>query len=881
MFRVRVCVFAAAILAAASAAVAATVSGVITDATGAAVPAARITLRDVASGAETSVDSDAQGRYVIEPRTAGIYLLVVRRDGFAEAARTVVVERADQRLDMPVRLALGVLQTELTVTAARTEREIRQVPLNVGTLSGAALAQSNPLSAGTALSNAANITPVGDGPFGVRPRLRGLDSTRLLVLVDGERLNTARLATDRAGAEVGLVATDALDRVEIVNGAGTLMYGSDALAGTINLLTKQPNFSAARRLTYGLRGFYSSNENGLRGSATIGAESVRAAFRIDAGAERFDNYRAGAFTDESTAPFFASGELKRADTIDTNFGFAFKAFPEPFNAPYVRTDREVGNSGAKAAFVNASALLNLAAQQTLRFRYQQRRATDVGFPDFAAPFFFNEIRLPNTELAKASLRYEARAITPWLANLSATAYLQRSERVLENRLPVQFPAPTAATFFPITVFRLDVLSTTTQQVWTPGIDLQTVITPASHHVITTGVTMYGDRSRDDRTTVTTTSMIGQVALGSRGPAATVFATPVVLGAPVTAHPVRVPDSRFRDIGVFAQDEWRVRPALSIVAGLRGDFYSVTSDGTSGYDIASVIAGATPAIDPATLPPAGGSTVTRRSLTGDVGIVYNADGRVSPFARYGRSYRHPNLEELYFAGPATAGSIVPNVNVKPETGDNVDAGVKIRAGRFTGGAFGFVNQYRNFIAQDVVVAKNAMGPLSQSTNYASVRIAGLELNASAPVTLRPGVITLAASAAFTRGTLLTAINPATGASLNDGPADNITPAKYVAAARFTHAGGQWWVEYGVRAQQDVTRVATTLLDSPFLIAQDLFSLDGFTVHRAGGGVNVGRGPRQARVVFAVENLTDRYYREQFQFAPARGRSFTIGLQLGAF
>ena len=85
---------------------------------------------------------------------------------------------------------------------------------------------------------------------------------------------------------------------------------------------------------------------------------------------------------------------------------------------------------------------------------------------------------------------------------------------------------------------------------------------------------------------------------------------------------------------------------------------------------------------------------------------------------------------------------------------------------------------------------------------------------------------------------------------------------------------------MRAQGDVTRVAETLLDSPFLIAQDLLSLDGFAVQRLGWGVNLARGRDRVGLTFAVENLTDRYYREQFQFAPARGRSFTVGLNVGS-
>ena len=103
---------------------------------------------------------------------------------------------------------------------------------------------------------------------------------------------------------------------------------------------------------------------------------------------------------------------------------------------------------------------------------------DVGFPDFEQPFFFNDTSLPHSNLDKFSARYEARAITPWLANLSLTAFYQRTERLLRTTLPVQFPAPTAVAFFPISVFRLDILSETEQRVWTPGVDLNAVFVPA-------------------------------------------------------------------------------------------------------------------------------------------------------------------------------------------------------------------------------------------------------------------------------------------------------------------------------------------------------------------------------------------------------------------
>jgi len=880
MFAIRILLFAAALLAA-SPVLAATIRGSVLDSTGAAIPSARVILRVLATGQETVGETDATGQYRFDAPAAGTYLVIVTRAGFSEAARTVVVEQTEADLEVPFTLELGVLSAEVSVTASRAEREVRQIPLHVETISEAAIQQSNPLSTGDALTAAVNVTPVGNGPFGIRPRLRGLDSTRMLVLVDGERLNTARQATDRTGAEVGLIAPDTISRVEIINGAGTLMYGSDALAGTVNIITNESSFSPTRQLLYGFNGFYSSNENGMRGTMTLGGTSPRLTFRIQAGAEKYDNYKAGKFDSEDTRPFFASGALKQVDTIDSNFGFNFRAFPDPFNAPYVRTDNEILNSQAEGKFLNATSLVKLGDRRSLRLRYQSRRMEDVGFPDFEQPYFFNDTSLPHSNLDRFSARYEAQAITPWLANLSLTAYYQRTERLLRTTLPVQFPAPTAVTFFPISVMRLDIISDTEQRVWTPGIDLNAVFVPAANHLLTAGATFYRDRSSDQRVTSTQTSLVGQVVMGARGPAAAPLPTPLALGPPSTARPVRVPDASLSDVAIYAQDEWRVRPSLSVMAGLRADFYRVKTEATPGYDVISVIGNAQPAINPSTLPDPSGATYSRNALTGDIGIVANPDGAFNPFIRFGRSYRHPNLEEMLFAGSATAGTILPNVTVEPETGNNFDTGVKFRAGRVTGGIYYFLNQYQNFIAQDIPVSANAAGALTQATNYADVRITGVELSAAAPILMRPGVLTLTGAAALTRGTITEGVDPLDKSPLAGTPFDNITPAKLIVNARFTQSSGRWWAEYGVRSQSEVTRVAETVLESPFLIAQDLLSLDGFTVQRAAFGINLARGRDRVGLVFAVENLGDTYYRDHFQFAPSRGRSFTIGLNVGAF
>ena len=219
-------------------------SGVVTDPSGAVVVGTRVVLRDVATRQEVAGQTGEDGRYTVETALPGRIWSAPRAKALRKPCETVIVERADQTLDVPLRLErwVAVVCRRGHRLASRARPAADSAPCRHHHEDGA-IEQTKPLSTGDALTLAANITPVGNGPFGVRPRLRGLDSTRLLVLVDGERLNTARQATDRTGAEVGLVSPDSIARMEMVNGAGTLMYGSDALAGTINIITNEPTFT--------------------------------------------------------------------------------------------------------------------------------------------------------------------------------------------------------------------------------------------------------------------------------------------------------------------------------------------------------------------------------------------------------------------------------------------------------------------------------------------------------------------------------------------------------------------------------------------------------------------------------------------------------------
>ena len=99
-----------AVAGAVSPVLAATVGGIVSDATGAALTDARVVLRGVATGQEQTVQTGPDGRFELRADTRGTYLLVVTRQGFSESARTIVIMSDSDALMVPMQLELGGLK---------------------------------------------------------------------------------------------------------------------------------------------------------------------------------------------------------------------------------------------------------------------------------------------------------------------------------------------------------------------------------------------------------------------------------------------------------------------------------------------------------------------------------------------------------------------------------------------------------------------------------------------------------------------------------------------------------------------------------------------------------------------------------------------------
>ncbi len=845
-------------------------TGKVTDRTAGALAGVKVTLRNVAVQTEVTATTDAGGEYRFENVAIGIYRLRVEMKGFNVAYRTLTVSEPGERLQSDFDLVPGVISEVVSVTASRGEREETEITARTEGLGGEKLERQNLTTTQDALTGVGSVNIVGNGPFQQRPRLRGLDSSRILILVDGERLNTTRVATDRAGVEIGLIDPTGVQSVEVAS-SGSVLYGTDALAGTINFITQQPTPIDERlRVGGGLNTFYSTNERGRRGTAEINLAGRRFALRFTGGLEKFENYRTGGPFGESSQYLFDNGTLKST--------LLSRVFLDPFNAPFTRTSDVVPNSQSAGNSFGGVGRLFLTDKDAVRIAWTRRRASNVGFPDFALPFFSQVLTSPFSNLDKYSVRYQRSGLTPWFTGLTINGYHQQQDRQLRNDFAVYSSAPPRGPNDPPfdSIIRIALLTDTRQNVKSSGGDIQATLVPESRHVITTGASFFLDHSRDSRVSRSAASIIG---FATRPPSVPrLIPQNIALGPASTTFPQRVPISNYRNLAFFVQDEYNVTSRLRLVSALRADRFRITGVPTPGYNpILTGLEAATPAIDLSRLPSATSNTqIGRTTMTGDLGAIVRATDELSFSVRIGRSFRHPNLEELFFSGPATVGSIIPNTQVKPETGINFETSARLRRGRSAATLTWFNNNYRNFISQEFIATAPSLGLVAQAVNFARVRIQGVEFDAEHSFNLRGGMLTPFVTLAATRGSILEAISPLNNSRLINVPADNISPLKGIAGMRWQDTRARFWGEYNVRAHLRVTRISPLLKDSPYAIAQDYLSLRGFGVQTIRAGYSLNRERGRLSFTVGLENIGNTFYREPFQFAPSRGRSVTFGV-----
>ncbi len=165
--------------------------------------------------------------------------LRIRALGFRE--RSVVVDRGEFTVLLQ---PLATLLDRVITTVGQREIRAGETPASVAVFSAADIAAAGAVSANQLLRRLPGLQEIGSPPARTSIAIRGLDQSRVLVLVDGEPVAGA-MTENR---DIGRLSTLAAERIEVVKGPSSVEFGSDALGGVINLVTAAPTAAPSAHL---------------------------------------------------------------------------------------------------------------------------------------------------------------------------------------------------------------------------------------------------------------------------------------------------------------------------------------------------------------------------------------------------------------------------------------------------------------------------------------------------------------------------------------------------------------------------------------------------------------------------------------------------------
>ena len=269
--------------------------------------------------------SDEGGRFAIDGVPAGSYEVLAQREHLTAGRQTVTVDPG-QAATVDFVLELSPVHEDVTVTASVDGTETTFEAFNaVTTVDAFDIARESAASLGDALRNEPGIAIRSFGPGANRPIIRGFDD-RVLILEDGVR--TGDLSSESGDHGVA-VDPNSAERIEIVRGPATLLYGSNAVGGLVNVIT--PHESTRESLLEGTRAQLSADLGSANGQAgtTVGLQHAR-----------------------NGVHYWAGGSMRRTEDYATPLGIVENSATESTNAR-----AGVGWSGDRL-FASAGVTLN-------------------------------------------------------------------------------------------------------------------------------------------------------------------------------------------------------------------------------------------------------------------------------------------------------------------------------------------------------------------------------------------------------------------------------------------------------------------------------------------------------------------------------------------
>ena len=246
------------------------------------------------------------GTFEIENVPAGTYEILAQREHLTAGQQAITVAAA-QAVTVNFTLELSPVHEELTVTATPGGGTTTFEAFNaITTLDSFELSTNVVGTLGDAIENQPGVAKRSFGPGSTRPIIRGFDGDRVLMMEDG--IGTGDLAS-QSGDHGVTMDPNGLERIEVVRGPATLLYGSNAVGGVVNAVT--PHESYRDSMIEGTRGQVSADGGTANAQAGTNASMQHARGNVmmwaGGGARRTDDYETPEGTIENSATRLTTG----------------------------------------------------------------------------------------------------------------------------------------------------------------------------------------------------------------------------------------------------------------------------------------------------------------------------------------------------------------------------------------------------------------------------------------------------------------------------------------------------------------------------------------------------------------------------------------------
>ena len=207
-------------------------SGTVTDKkTNQPLAGATVFISDLKLG----VIADSTGNYIFKNIPSGSFLIEIKFEGYKSITRNIIIKGATVHENFVLEESAAEIN-EVVVTGTSKATQIKRNPVPIVSVSHDYLVTNLNTNAIDAIAKIPGVRAVTTGPNVSKPFIRGLGYNRILTLYDGIRQEGQQWG-DEHGIEVDQYA---VNRVEVIKGPASLSYGSDALAGVVNLIPTQP-----------------------------------------------------------------------------------------------------------------------------------------------------------------------------------------------------------------------------------------------------------------------------------------------------------------------------------------------------------------------------------------------------------------------------------------------------------------------------------------------------------------------------------------------------------------------------------------------------------------------------------------------------------------